>query len=103
MGYQSERNWYIVDKSDTIELETLAVGDIRSFVKKDYRDYPVDIVLFLLNRDWKVLGLGIVTEFTPGNGITKVTYEAVKLFNEQEREFLTKLLKEMKALNRTKN
>jgi len=94
MGFESEFNWFIVDKREPKELVDLEVGGNYSFDKKGYRQYPINIPLFLLDRDWNVLGFAKVTYSKLGNNVTVVNYQVTKLFTSDERSFLTRIIKE---------
>lgn len=95
MGFETEFNWYIVDKRDPKSLENLAVGETGRFEKSLYRIYPTESPLFLLDKDWNALGAAEVTSYTFNNHKTIVNYKVTDLFDEQERIILTKIIKRM--------
>jgi hypothetical protein len=95
MGFETEINWYIVDNKDPKSLENLSIGDVGSFEKDNCRIYPTNIPLFLLNKDWEVLGAAEVTSYTPSNKKTTVNYQITEIFDYEVRRVLTAVIKGM--------
>jgi len=85
MGQIVEFNWALKIKVD-FELEE---GKEYTFRKNGIRVYPINIPIDLINERWECLARVVVLEVTHKNGETSGRFKVIKLYNEEERKFLT--------------
>ncbi len=89
MGYKTEFNWVLKLKPEQGFPEKLEIGKVYEFEKNDCRVYPVDIPIDLADKDWNVVAKVVVLQFTCGFGKTKGLFKIKKIYNEDERKFLS--------------
>lgn len=95
MGFKIEFNYVLKLKPENgLVEENLKEGDIYNFVKNDYRIYPLDQPIDLINRNWEVLAWVIVIEVFCADNKTLGKYQVEKIYNKEEKFFLTKYWRE---------
>lgn len=90
MGFKSEFNWAL--KLNDLEKK-LEVGKEYAFSKDDYRDYPIDMPIDLIDQDWKALARVIIKSCMVKDGKTSGKYEIIKIYEGIEKDILSKYWK----------
>jgi hypothetical protein len=70
MGYKTEFNWILKLNPEQGFPSELVVGKEYEFVKSEYRVYPIDIPIDLVDKDWNVVAKIVVSKFCCGEGKT---------------------------------
>ena len=78
-----------------MDESALKEGGVFEFTKDEYRIYPVDQPVDLINRNWEALARVVVVEMTCANKKTCGKYKVVKMYGEEERKILTKYWQEI--------
>jgi len=96
MGFQTEFNWGLKLKPENgLNEEILQEGKEYSFEKDEYRVYPVDQPIDLINRDWIPLARVVIVEVCCKNKKTFGKYKIIKMYHGQEKKDLTKYWREI--------
>lgn len=96
MGFKTEFNWALKLKPENgLDEAALKEGGIFEFSKDEYRTYPIDQPLDLINRNWEVLARVVVIEATCANKKTVGKYRIIKIYSKNEREVLTQYWREI--------
>jgi NTP pyrophosphatase (non-canonical NTP hydrolase) len=99
MGFKTEFNWVLKLKPEQgLDENNLVVGSEYDFTKSDYRTYPVDIPLQLVNQDWEVIGLIEIIGFQNKDNKTSGRYKILKIYYGEEKQALTQQTKELSQL-----
>jgi hypothetical protein len=95
MGFKTEFNWVLKLKPEQgLDEANLEMGKIYEFSKEEYRIYPVDIPIDLINQNWEYVAKVVVTEFKNSDKKTIGKYKVLKIYKDAEKEILTKYWKE---------
>lgn len=95
MGFKTEFNWALKLKPEQgLNEESLEIGKIYDFSKREYRTYPIDMPIDLINQNWEVVAKVIVVESKNSDGKTQGKYKVIKIYQGQEKEFLTNYWRE---------
>jgi len=95
MGFKIEFNWILKLKPENgLDERSLQVHELYNFSKDEYRVYPVHHPIDLLNKDSEAVAKVLVTEFTNKDGKTTGKYKVLKIYSDQEKEFITKYWRE---------
>ena len=95
MGFKTEFNWILKLKPENgLDEKSLVVDSHYEFSKDEYRVYPVNHPIDLLNKNWEAVAKVRVTEFTNKDGKTTGKYEVLKVYIGQEKEFVTNYWRE---------
>ncbi|MFA6131590.1 MAG: DUF2584 family protein [Patescibacteria group bacterium] len=79
----------------------LEIGKKYNFAKNEHRLYQINVPMDLRDNDWNAYGRCVITEYTVGNNKTMGTYVVVTIFDEKQREQVTKTFvsdEEVKAI-----
>lgn len=91
MGFPTEFNWVLKLKPEQGYRDDPGTY---KFTKKDYRVYPIDKPIFLVDADWNVTGLAVVESSRHKEGETRGYYRILRMLDEDERQMLTKIFDE---------
>ena len=95
MGFQVEFNWALKLKPENgLDESSLEIGNIYDFSKNEYRIYPVNIPIDLINKNWEFVAKVIVIEFKNSEGKTSGKYKVLKIYEGKEKEILTNCWRE---------
>jgi hypothetical protein len=95
MGFKTEFNWILKLKPENgLDEAKLKVGSVYNFSKEEYRVYPVNLPIDLVNRDWEAVAKVLVTEFRNADGKTSGKYKVLKIYSGNEKEVLTNYWRE---------
>lgn len=95
MGFKTEFNWILKLKQENwLDEKILVVGSVYLFSKDEYRVYPVNHPIDLINKDWEAVAKVLVTAFTNKDGKTIGEYKVLKIYCGQEKEFITNYWRE---------
>ncbi len=101
MGFKTEFNWVLKLKPEQgLREQELQVGDEYRFYKNEYRVYPLDIPIDLVNDNWEAVGKVIITEVSNFEGKTTGKYKVIKIYSGNERGILSKNMQENQELLR---
>jgi len=101
MGFKTEFNWVLKLKPEQgLREEELELGKEYRFYKNEYRVYPLDIPIDLLNEDWEAVAKIIIIEVSNFEGKTTGKYKVIKIYSGQEKEILSKHFQENQELLR---
>ncbi len=90
MGFKTEFNWVLKLKPEQgLREDELEIGTEYRFFKEEYRTYPLNIPIDLVNSDWEAVAKVIIIEFNNFEEKTTGKYKVIKKFNEEERKFLS--------------
>lgn len=92
MGFKTEINWVLKVKEN---LESLKAGEIREFIKDSPRVYPINIPIFLVDKEWAARGYVTIQKSEVTGASTKVTAKIEKVFGRDESSALTKVFRKM--------
>ncbi len=95
MGYVTEFNWILKLKEEQGFPDALNEGALCNFRKSENRVYPVGIAVFLADSLWNVCASVIIKEFAVKDNKTNGIFEVVRVFSGDEKEVLTKVMREM--------
>lgn len=91
MGFKTEFNWILKLKPEQgLDESVLESGNVYDFWKNEYRIYPIDIPIDLVNKDWEAIAKVVVLEFKNFENKTHGRYKVIKIYNEGDRSFLSK-------------
>jgi hypothetical protein len=68
----------------------LEIGKKYNFNKNGHRLYQIKVPMDLRDENWNAYGRCVITKYTLGEGKTIGTYVMVKIFDEKQREEVTK-------------
>lgn len=89
MGCLYEWNWIL--KLEETQIPELKIGKQFNFFKKGMRVYPIDIPIDLVNENWEAIARCVVSSITIEKEVTKGIYQIISIYDEVERNVLTKL------------
>ncbi|MCD6478902.1 MAG: DUF2584 family protein, partial [Candidatus Diapherotrites archaeon] len=90
MGFKTEFNWALKLKPENgLNEKVLKVGEIYEFSKEEYRVYPVNIPIDLINQNWEPVAKIIIVEFKNSGGRTSGKYKVLKIYEGEEKRILT--------------
>ncbi len=79
MGFKTEFNWILKLKPEQcLDENNINVGEKYDFIKEDYRVYPIDMPIDLVNKDWEAIAKVIVTESKTCNQKIPLSYHTLK-------------------------
>jgi|APSaa5957512576_1039674.scaffolds.fasta_scaffold236456_1 hypothetical protein len=94
MGFKTEFNWALKLKPEQgLDENKIEIDKIYSFNKDEYRIYPVDMPIDLLNKNWEAIGRVIIVESTNKENKTIGKYKVLKIYETEEKELLSKYWK----------
>ncbi len=94
MGYKTKFNWLLKLKPEQgLNEGDISVGKEYKFTKDNYRTFPVDIPIYLVNKDWQAIGMATIKEYTVGNEKTTGIYKVTKIFDDEQRNIISKTLR----------
>lgn len=67
----------------------LEIGKEYKFIKDNHRLYQIKVSMDLRDENWNAFGRCVITEYTVGNNKTFGKYVVVKIFNEEEKKYIT--------------
>jgi hypothetical protein len=103
MGFKTEFNWGLKLKPDQgLDESIIKEGKEFEFTKDEYRVYPIDQPIDLINRDWVPLARVVVTEVRNANKKTFGKYKVVKIYKGTEKEVLTNYWHEIVEIKKGK-
>lgn len=70
--------------------DPLEIGKKYNFTKNEHRLYQIEVPMDLRDEDWNAYGRCVITEYTLGNNKTIGTYVMVRIFNDVQREQVTR-------------
>ena len=95
MGYKTEFNWMMKLKPDQgLDEKNLEEGKEYFFVKDDERIYPINVPIQLINQNCEAVAKIVVTKVSIKKGKTAGAYKVLKIYSGDEKEFLTKDIRE---------
>ena len=95
MGFQTEFNWVLKLKpKNGLDETKLKIGKSYEFSKDEFRVYPVNNPIDLINENWESVAKVVVEEFKNISGITLGKYKVVKIYEGQEKTILTNYWRE---------
>jgi len=95
MGFKTEFNWALKLKPENgLDEKVLKVGEIYEFSKDEYRVYPVNIPIDLINQNWEPVAKIIIVEFKNSDGRTSGKYRVLKIYEGEEKRILTNYWRE---------
>jgi len=95
MGFKTEFNWALKLKPENgLDESNLEKGKIYEFSKEEYRIYPVNIPIDLINQNWEPVAKIIIIEFKNVNGKTSGRYKVLKIYEGEEKRVLTNYWRE---------
>lgn len=104
MGFQVEFNWALKLKPENgLNESKLEVDSTYDFVKNEYRVYPVGRCIDLINKDWEVIGKAKIISTVCKDGKTSGEYKLIRLYDENERTFLTNYWRENIKISKNKD
>jgi hypothetical protein len=69
--------------------EHLEIGKKYKFSKDGHRLYQLNVAMDLRDKEWKVYGRCVVTEYTVGHDKTTGEFVMVKIYNEEQSRYAT--------------
>ena len=94
MGYKTEFNFALKLKKEQGMPERLCEEEIYPFIKKENRVYPINSPLDLINSDGEAVAKVVIIESTNLPNETKGKFKIVRLYNDDEKEFLKRYWRE---------
>jgi len=95
MGKKLEFNWVLKLKNHNLDGIIFSEGTLLSFSKNEERVYPTNIPIMLADEDWNIIAAIEITKYSISDNKTAGKYKILRIFNEQEREVLTKVHREL--------
>lgn len=93
MGCIYEWNWIL--KLNHQQIPDLKIGVPFTFYKKGIRIFPINIPIDLVNENWESIARCVITSVTMEKEETKGIYQIVNIYDDAEREIMTKMCRDM--------
>ena len=93
MGCIYEWNWIL--KLNHEQIPELRVGEKFTFCKKGIRIFPIYIPIDLVNENWEAVARCVIISVTMQKEETKGIYQIISIYDETERNVVTKLWRDM--------
>ncbi len=90
MGFKTEFNWALKLKQEQgLDEKNIEIDGIYNFSKNEYRDYPINMPIDLINNEWVAVAKILIIESKKANEKTEGKYKVIKIYKGNEKDFLT--------------
>ncbi len=94
MGFKTEFNWVLKLRPEQGLKQEIKEGEEYDFSKDDYGVYPIGVPVDLINKDIEAVAKVIINKIKHEENKTKGKFKIIKIFNKEEKEFLTNYWRE---------